>query len=220
MWSPLAEDHKNYHPKYFHSKVHDEVLENRLSAGYWNLHAESSFLACSFAMDQLLVEHNEKFFFLTPQNMHIRNSVWVSCIMFRLGLHDFSYMGMPVVICDAAGKLRMAATGAGFGAGCFEMRDGVLVMTKIPSAGLDFIREVLDFFRTAFMAYLKGHVRIEDAQKLVQLKRFTEAGLQVGFVLFVNNKIERMPDSELAADCIMPEVCFLFLNSFYSLFLL
>jgi hypothetical protein len=157
-------------------------------------------------MDQLLVEHNEKFFFLTPQNLHIRNSVWVSSIMFRLGQHDnFTYLGMPVVICDAAGKLRMMPS-ANFSAQFSEVREGICVFNKIPSAGLDMIREVLDTMRTSFEHYLKGHAKAEDAQKLVQLKRFTEAGLQVGYILFINNKIERMPESELAADCVMPEV--------------
>ena len=186
-------------------KIRDDVLDNKLCAGYWNLHAESAFLAHSFLMDQLLVEHNEKFFYLTPQNLHIRNSVWVSSIMYRLGLQDFSYMGQPVVICDAAGKLRMAAGNSSFSSSSSEVRDGVPVNTKIPSAGLDLIRAVLDFFRTSFLHYLKGHTQTDDSQKFVQLKRFTEAGLQVGFILFVGNRIEKMPDNELASDCVMPE---------------
>lgn len=184
---------------------HDEAMHNKVSPAYWNLHAENTFLACSFAMDHLLAIHNEQFFFLTPANMHIRNSVWVSCIMFRLGLQDFTYIGMPVVICDAAGKLKMSAAFGGFGNTSNEMRDGVPVLTKIPSAGLDFIRNVLDSFRTSYQQYLQGHSQTEDSQKMVQLKRFTEAGLQVGFVLFIGNRIEQLPNNNLAEDTVMPE---------------
>ncbi len=52
------------HGTYLHSKVAEHALDNKRSPGYWQLHAESTFLSCSFAMDQLLVEHNEKFYFL------------------------------------------------------------------------------------------------------------------------------------------------------------
>jgi hypothetical protein len=201
----LSEDHPLYHRDHSHSKLRDQVLEDKHCPGYWRLHAETVFLSNSFLMDQLLMQHNEQFFFLTPQNLHICNSVWVSCIMYRLGQHDdFTYMGMPVVICDTAAKLRMSP-GANFGAQSSEVKDGSQVCTKIPSAGLDLIREILDSRRTSYQQYIKGHVIVEDAQKLTQLKRFTEGGLQVGFVMFINNKIERIPESELAADCVMPE---------------
>lgn len=206
LWEKLPKDHRLYDEEYSHSRIREEALENKLSAAYWQLHAESTFLSCSFAFDQLLVEHNEKFFFLTPQNLHIKNSVWSSCIMFRLGQHDnFTYLGMPVVICDAAGKLRMSPS-ANFGSQSSELREGVPYNIKIPSAGLDTIRLVLDFMRQSYEDYIKGHEKAEDAQKFVQLKRTTEAGLQVGYIMFINNKAERMPESELAADCVMPEV--------------
>lgn len=163
----------------------DEALENRYSAGYWHLHAESTFLASSFVLEQLLVEHNEQFFYLTPQNLHISNSVWVSCIMFRLGQHDdFTYIGMPVVIVDAAGKLRMNGSPS-FGGQSSEMKEGMAMLIKIPSAGLDTVREQTDSKRTSFQFYMKGHVSTDDGQKLIQLKRFTEGGLQVHFPFVV-----------------------------------
>jgi len=40
----------------------------------------------------------------------------------------------------------------------------------------------------------------------VQLKRTTEGGLQTGYVLVVDGKIEKMPENELAMDCMLPEV--------------
>jgi hypothetical protein len=45
----------------------------------------------------------------------------------------------------------------------------------------------------------------EDAQKLTQLRRTSEGGLQMGYVLFVNGEVEKLPESELAQDCVLPE---------------
>jgi hypothetical protein len=179
VMSKLASYYKHFDDST--SKVIDEALENKHSAAYWHFHAESTFLASSFVMEQLLVEHNEQFFYLTPQNLHISNSVWVSCIMYRLGQHDdFTYIGMPVVIVDAAGKLRMNGS-SNFGGQSSEMKEGMTMLIKIPSAGLDTVREQTDSKRTSYQFYIKGHVAVEDGQKLIQLKRFTEGGLQVSF---------------------------------------
>ncbi len=73
---------------------------------------------------------------------------------------------------------------------------------------------MVDGRRTSYKAYLKGHQHKDDAQKLVQLRRSSEGGLQMGYVLFVNGEVEKLPVSELAQDCVLPEVCapaFLFL---------
>jgi hypothetical protein len=84
------------------------------------------------------------------------------------------------------------------------MVEGTINTCKKPSAGLDLIREVVDSFRTSYKSYLPGWVQVEDAQKLVQMKRTSEAGLQTGYALFVDGKMERLPD-ELAQDCVFPE---------------
>jgi hypothetical protein len=41
--------------------------------------------------------------------------------------------------------------------------------------------------------------------QVTQLKRTTEAGIQVGFVQFVDGQVLKMPENELARDCVMPE---------------
>jgi hypothetical protein len=69
---------------------------------------------------------------------------------------------------------------------------------------LDLIREVLDKRRTSYTMYLPGWVQTEDAQKVVQMRRTSEAGLQTGYAMFVDGKMERLPE-ELAQDCIFPE---------------
>jgi hypothetical protein len=174
----------------------------------------------------MLRDHNERFFYLTSQNLKIVNDTWVGMVQFRLGQSDsWVYMGMTTVICDAAAKVRKAPNG-GFG---MSMADGVVNTAKKPSAGLDLGREVLDMRRTSYRCvrdchthththilcysqtftfcrfYLKGWVQQDDSQKIVQLRRTSEAGLQTGYVLFVGGEIERMPENELAQDCVLPE---------------
>lgn len=62
-----------------------------------------------------------------------------------------------------------------------------------------------DTRRISYQSYLAGWTQIQDDQKVTQLKRTTEAGVQTGFVLFVNGDVEKMPENELARDCVMPE---------------
>ncbi len=45
----------------------------------------------------------------------------------------------------------------------------------------------------------------DDQQKLTRLLRSSEGGLQIGYVLFVNGELEKMPEGELAMDCVLPE---------------
>ena len=110
-------------------------------------------------------------------------------------------MGMTTVICDAFAKLRKAATG--FNAA--SNPNGLVNTEKRTSSGLDLDREVVDSRRTSYKAYLKGWQQKEDMQKLTQLRRSSEGGLQIGFVLFVNGEMEKMPE-DLAMDCVLPEV--------------
>ena len=111
---------------------------------------------------------------------------------------------MPTVICDAMAKLRMASAAGNFSSA--EMREGMVNTNKRPSTGLDLNREYLDCRRTSYQYYVDGWTSTDDSQKLVQLKRTTEAGLQTGYVLLVGNKIQKMPNNDLANDVIMPEV--------------
>ena len=186
--------------------MHEEATQFRYkdSPLYWRFNCERQFLCASFLMDELLREHNERFFFLTAQNARICKDVWVSCIMFRLGQHErWNYIGMPTVICDAMAKLRVSPSG--YNSSAQDSREGMIITTKRPSAGLDLIREYLDTMRSSYQCYITGWVQVEDGQRLVQLKRTTEGGLQTGYVLLVDNKIEKMPETELAMDCMLPE---------------
>ena len=93
--------------------MHDEATEIRYkdSPLYWRFNAERRFLRSSYLMDDLLREHNERFFFLTAQNCRICYDAWVSCIMYRLGQHErWMYIGMPTVICDAMAKASVPRT--------------------------------------------------------------------------------------------------------------
>jgi hypothetical protein len=101
----------------------------------------------SWLLDDMLRDHNERFFYLTAQNLKIVNDTWVGMVQFRLGQSDsWVYMGMTTVICDAAAKIRKAPNG-GFG---MSMTDGIVNTAKKPSAGLDLGREVLDMRRTSY----------------------------------------------------------------------
>ena len=80
--------------------MHNEATnqQHRDSPLFWRFNCEREFLASSFLLDDLLREHNERFFFLTAQNQRICKDVWVSCIMFRLGQNErWNYIGMPTV---------------------------------------------------------------------------------------------------------------------------
>ena len=101
-------------------------------------------------------------------------------------------------------KLRMRPSG--YNASAMEVLEGLLMSIKRPSAGLDLIREYLDTMRQSYRYYINGWAQTEDGQLLVQLKRTTEGGLQTGYVLVVDGKIEKMPENELATDCMLPEV--------------
>lgn len=130
----------SYHKQFNFGRMHDEALEFRYrdSPLYWRFNAERRFLQSSYLMDDLLREHNERFFFLTAQNCRICHDTWVSCIMYRLGQHErWMYIGMPTVICDAMAKVRKAS--GGFGAGAAG--EGIIDSNKKPSAGLDLTRE-------------------------------------------------------------------------------
>lgn len=181
----------------------DAYAMEATSPAYWALNSPSMFLSYSWLMDDMLRQHNEQFFYLTPQNLRICNDVWVGMVQFRLGQHeDWPYMGMTTIICDAAAKIRLPASG--FGAGADP--DGLPSTKKIPSAGLDLDVEVLDMRRTSYRSYLKGWAQQDDDQKFAQLRRTSEAALQMGYVMFVNGDVETMPDTELATDIVLSEV--------------
>lgn len=196
----------SYHADFNFCRMQDEAMEFRYqdSPLYWRFHAERRFLASSYLFDDLLREHNERFFFLTAQNCRICNDTWVSSIMYRLGQNErWMYIGHPTVICDAMAKVRKAA--GGFFSS--NSSDGIIDANKIPSAGLDLDRENLDCRRTSHEEYIPGFVKTDDAQKLLQMKRTTEGGLQTGYVLMVGNKIEKLPEeAHTAADWVLPEV--------------
>ena len=79
---------------YSHAVAHtDFVLQEAASPSYWQLNSPSTFLTYSWLMDDLLREHNERFFYLTPQNLRITNDVWVATVQFRLGQHEVSAYG-------------------------------------------------------------------------------------------------------------------------------
>ena len=172
-------------------------FQEATSPSYWHLNSSSTFLTYSWLLDHLLRDFNEKFFYLTAQNLRTLSDVRVGKIQMRLGQHEeWVYMGMLTVICDAMGKIFKWVAGQGI----------VQNTAKRPSAGLDFIREILDILITSYQYYLKGWVPQEDAQKLERISRTSEAGLQSGYVQFVNGEVKRAPRSELATNCCMSEV--------------
>ena len=58
------------------------------SPAYWQLHSPNTFLTYSWLYDELIREYNEQFFYLTPQNMKVRNDVLIGSVMARLGQHE------------------------------------------------------------------------------------------------------------------------------------
>ncbi len=128
-------------------RVRDEVFAANAShhAAFWQLACPNTFVTYSWAMEDLHRIHNEKFFYLTPQNMKILNDVWTSMVQFRLGQNDaWTYMGMTTVICDASAKLRMKPPNAfgGGGGNAWSLLDGLVNTEKRPTSGLDFVRHV------------------------------------------------------------------------------
>jgi hypothetical protein len=177
------------------------------SPAYWHLNSPSTFLAYSWLLDDMLRHHNETFFYLTAANLRTCNDMTIGMVQFRLGQHeDWVYMGMTTVIVDAGGKIRKAAKG-GFGASsAFE--GGIVILVKRPSTGLDTCKEVSDIRIMSFKDYFGGFTHMDDAQKTLQLKRTTEAGVLVGFVMFVGGKAITMPLNELAMNITLSEVSF------------
>ncbi len=145
--------------------------------------------------------HNEKFFYLTAQNLRTLNDVLIGMIQFRLGQHEeWVQMGMLTLMCDAMGKIMKIAGKQG----------PAVNAAKRPSAGLDFIREILDILISAYQYYLKGWIPVQDDQLLEQIRKSSEAGLQTGFVKFVDGEVRNMPTHELARNACMSEVRFCF----------
>ena len=98
-------------------------------------------------------------------------------------------------------KLTLNKTGHG------SDSDGTVISSKRPSTGLDLNKDALDKRRTSVRKYIKGNYQMQenDAQELVQLRRATAGGFHIGYVLFVNGEVEKMPDNDLAMDCVLPE---------------
>jgi hypothetical protein len=48
-------------------------------------------------LDDLLREHNERFFYLTPQNLKISNDMWTGMVQFRLGQHEVNSRTGPTL---------------------------------------------------------------------------------------------------------------------------
>jgi hypothetical protein len=164
---------------------------------YWKRTSPSGFMEKGFCVETLLQRHNADFFLLTPQNLKITNEVVLSSLMFRIGQSNgFTYIGMPTIVADTACKLRVRTNFNGV-----EQPE----TRKRPSAGLDMCREAGDMRRTSHEAYIEGWTQTQDDQKVTQLKRTTEAGIQTGFVLFVDGEALKVPTNELARDTVMPE---------------
>lgn len=110
--------------------------ENLESKTFWDVSVPSTFVAFNWLMEDMHKIHNEEFFLMTAQNLKIANDTALSSIMFRMGQHNnFTYIGMPTVVCDAACKLKVRVHG---------QNAFVPDTQKKPSAGLDLGREALD----------------------------------------------------------------------------
>ena len=67
------------------------------SPAYWQLHSPNTFLTYSWLYDELIREYNEQFFYLTPQNMKVRNDVLIGSVMARLGQHEVRTFYHPLI---------------------------------------------------------------------------------------------------------------------------
>ena len=77
----------------------------------------------------------------------------------------------------------------------------------------------------AYRAYIKGWTQVQDGQDVVVIRRTTEAGIDVGFVHFMDGKLTGLPGNDLMKNCMLPEVrsqaqtmhfCMLVFNRFMS----
>ena len=119
-------------------------------------------------------------------------------------------MGMTTMIIDGSGKLHMApsnrqGSGGSMSGGTGHGATGIKITNKRPSAGLDFIRLVIEKMIESYQSYLRGWTPVDDGQPLVVLRRTTEQGMNIGFVHFVNGKLQSMPEKELLKNYVIPE---------------
>lgn len=148
------------------------------SYSFWRHRSNNKFLAASWAVEQLYIEHNKKFFHLSAANLKILNDTQLSSIMYRLGQQNvgITYIGFPVVVCDGAAELQVST----------NTHHAMTADTmKQPSAGYDFVREVLDTRRTSHFAYNRPQVTDDDS-KIMQMKKITPGAFQIGYVTFDN----------------------------------
>lgn len=188
-------------------KVIREALTDDRSPAYWRLNCPNTFVTHSWLLEHLNMEYNRRFFHLTPQNLIIRNDVITAFTMFRLGQHDeFVWMGMTVIIIDGSRKLRKKRKGASGSKHGSILEDAIEISTKRPTAGLDYIRLVIQYMVKAYRAYIKGWTQVQDGQDVVVIRRTTEAGIDVGFVHFMDGKLTGLPGNDLMKNCMLPEV--------------
>ena len=180
------------------SNLEDQPWSHNVSSlTYWDVMNTSPFVRTTWVMSEMRKKYNEKYYSLSAANMRICADTWLSSIAFRLGQNNgFTYIGLPTVVMDGAGKLKCRMPG-----NHYLTPD----TTKRPSAGLDLDREVLDSERSSHLPYLSQSMSsTDDGSLITQLKRTTPGGIQTGFVSIVGEDIESQPTDELAQDTMMP----------------
>ena len=64
----------------------EAYARDAMSHSYWHLNSPSTFLSYSWLMDDLLHNYNERFFYLTLQNLKICSDMWVGQVRLRFEL--------------------------------------------------------------------------------------------------------------------------------------
>lgn len=156
-------------------------------AMFWQTQQTSSFQQYHFVVESMIASYNSVYFNLMPQNLFIAKEHQISSIMYRLGMHNhgFTWIGMLNIIADGGMKL--------------VCKNGAVDTRKSPSAGVDLVREFLDYWRQMGVAFLGLDAKNDD-QRFNQMKRATELGLTYGFVMCIGHDIKTKPNKELAQD--------------------
>lgn len=185
------------------SELHQDVCEGDCSDAPWRNNPDSMafwtrsqmcpVLAETAVYDIMMQRFNVDYFSLTPQNLRIANEFVVSIIMWMNGSDDFTQIGMPTWVVDAGLNLKIMVNGA-------ERLDS----RKMPSAGLDLTRGFVDSMLESGKMYT-GMGNVDDGQKPVQGRRWTEGSVQQGYVTFVDGEIARRPTTELMRPIFLPE---------------
>lgn len=161
----------------------------------WEAQNPDSFLFYLWEYQELYRRFNCEFVSLTPSNLFTCQCVVMSTIMYRIGHGNPNYtrMGMCNSVMNAGGKLPCAVEGS---------KKRMSDVRKLTGAGLDYVNNAVNLFRSMYGAYLNVHTE-GNKQRVRNIRRTTEGSLY-DYVTFMDGKIINAP-TNVGEDTAMTE---------------